>query len=148
MRSGSSSSAWFWEKNEVATLWPKVWVPASGSSWRGDEAAEGGFARAVRADDGEFLALVDFEIEAAEDVERAVGFRDRFEFRDRVAGVRRRREFEIHHRVVALGLRDALDFREHLDARLDERRLVSRGAEAVDEALDFRRSRAAGLRIA
>ena len=103
----------------------------------GDEAAEGGFARAVRADDGEFLALVDFEIEAAEDVERAVGFRDAIEFRDHVAGVRRRRELEVHHRVVALGLRDALDFREHLDARLDERRLVGRGAEAVDETLDF-----------
>ena len=101
----------------------------------GDEPAEGGFTRSVRADDGELLALVDLEIEAAEYVERAVGFRHGFQLRHGMPGVRRRREFEIHDRVILLGSRDALDLGEQLDPRLDERRLVRRGAEAVDEAL-------------
>ena len=54
-----------------------------------------------------------------------------------MAGVRRRREFEIHHRIVAFRLRDADDFRQQLDAGLDEGGLVGGGAEAVDEALGF-----------
>ena len=30
---GSSSSAWFCEKNEAAALWPNLCVPLSGASW-------------------------------------------------------------------------------------------------------------------
>ena len=59
------------------------------------------------------------------------------EFCHHVAGVWWRREFEIHHRIVLLGCGDALDFCEHLDARLHERRLVGGCAEAIDEALNL-----------
>ena len=104
----------------------------------GDEAAEGGLARTVGPDDGELLALVDLEIEAVENLERAVGFGDGLKFRDGVAGVRRGWEFEIHHCVVAFRLGDADDFRQQLDAGLDEGGLVGGSAEAVDEALGFR----------
>ena len=103
----------------------------------GDEPAEGRLARAVRADDGKFFALVDFEIKAVEDAASAVVLRGLVEFGHHVAGVWWRRKFEIHHRVVMLGRWDALDFCEHLDARLHERRLVGRCAEAIDEALDL-----------
>ena len=103
----------------------------------GDEAAEGGFSRAVRADDGKLLAFVDFEIEAVENLERAVGFGDSLKLGDGVAGVRRGWEFEIHHRVIALRLGDADDFCEEFDTGLDKGGLVGGGAEAVDEALGF-----------
>lgn len=45
-----------------------------GLFFAGDEAAEGGFAGAVRADDGDFFFAFDFEVEVGEDFEVAVGF--------------------------------------------------------------------------
>ena len=108
-----------------------------GSFLRGDESAEGRLARAVRADDRKFFALVDFEIKAVEDASRTVVLRGLVELGHHVAGVGRRRKFEIHHRVVLLGCGDPLDFCEHLDARLHECCLVGGCAEAIDEALDL-----------
>ena len=102
-----------------------------------DQAAEGRLAGAVRADDGELFALVDLEVETAEDVERAVGFVHAFELRHGVTRVRWRREFEIHHRIILFRRGNPLDLGQQLNARLDQRRLVRRGAEAVDEALGF-----------
>ncbi len=84
----------------------------------GDEAAEGRFARAVGPYDGEFLAFVDLEIEAVEDLQRPVGFRHALDFCDCMAGVRRWGEAEVHHRIILLGRGDALDLGQQLNPGL------------------------------
>ena len=118
----------------MATLWPSCEAAGVGVLLAGDEAAEGGLAGAVGADDRELFAAGDLEVEAVEDGQIAVAFAGPLELGDRVAGGGRRGEAEVHHRIVVVEL-DELDLLELLDAALDLGRLGRLGAEAVDELL-------------
>ncbi len=102
----------------------------------GDEAAEGGFAGAVGADDGVFFAFGDLEVEVFEDGVVAEAFAGAFELGDGVAGGGWRGEAEVDDGVFGLD-DDAFDFGELFDAGLDESGFVGGGAEAIDELLGF-----------
>lgn len=86
----------------------------------GDHAAEGGFTGTVGADDGDFFAAGDFEVDVAEDGEvssvfKRVNLGRFFELGDEVGRGGGIGEAEGHHGVFGIDL-DAFDFGEKFDA--------------------------------
>ena len=100
--------------------------------------AEGGFACAIHADDGDAISLADFKAEGLQDVANAiVGFGNTFQSHHRLAARGRLRETETDLVVFKLKL-NALDFIKGLHTALHHGRLVGLSPKAVDELLGLR----------
>ena len=115
-------------------------MPAVGVFLAAQKADEGGFACAVRADEGDAVAAFDGEVEVVEDEFFAtswgwVDFLEAGDFHDRAAGCRWLRDGEVDGGFF-FGDLDALDFFEFFDAGLHLFRFRRLIAEAVDEGFE------------